>query len=150
MGKGLNIDSVAEAISYAQKMGFLCDKTQLSFILEKLIRKGKGKHMIIAYLSRYHFDRETVEESLRSLCFNPKEEIERLVEKKIGNSPLDDPKKKAKIILFLQRKGFAFEEIGLVRGTDQYHPRERILGSINSFSNELHAQMICHIFDILA
>lgn len=111
LGKGLNIDSVAEAISYAQKMGFLCDKTRLSFILEKLIRKGKGKHMIIAHLSRYHFDRETIEQALASLSFKPREEIERLIEKKIGDSSLDDPKKKRKIILFLQRKGFALEEI---------------------------------------
>ncbi|MCX6987656.1 MAG: regulatory protein RecX [Chlamydiae bacterium] len=109
--KGFSIDSVGQALSYTQKMGFLCDKTRLSFILEKLIRKGKGKHMIIAYLSRYHFDRETIEEALESLAFKPREEIERLIEKKIGNTFLDDPKKKAKIILFLQRKGFALEEI---------------------------------------
>jgi hypothetical protein len=92
-------------------MGFLCDKTRLSFVIEKLIRKGRGKHLIIAHLSKYQFDRETIEEALESLAFKPREEIERLIEKKIGESSLDDPKKKAKIILFLQRKGFALEEI---------------------------------------
>ncbi|NDE82591.1 MAG: regulatory protein RecX [Chlamydiia bacterium] len=109
--KGFSIDSVGEAISYAQKMGFLSDKTRLSFVMEKLIRKGKGKHLIIAHLSKYQFDRQTIEEALQSLSFEPREEIERLIEKKIGNGSLDDPNKKSKIILFLQRKGFALEEI---------------------------------------
>lgn len=109
--KGFCQGSVAEAIDYAKHIGALCDETRLRSVIEKLIGQGKGKRMILAYLARYHFDPQAVAECLQGLSFNPREEIARLLQKKIRNLSLQDPVQRRKMVLFLQRKGFGLDDI---------------------------------------
>lgn len=102
--KGYSETEIAHALQECERLGYLDDQERKLLLIEQMRRKGYGPKRIALRLQ--FLDVEVREEELGD---QDKEKIAAFLEKQ---GDLSDPKKRAKALRSLQRRGFSWEAIG--------------------------------------
>jgi len=104
-------DLTAQLVAHAQQQGWQSDARFLEIFVRQRVNAGDGPMKVIAALQQRGIDESAAQEEMaalqvdwNALCF------ERL-QRKFGDTPPEDAKTKAKMMRFLQQRGFRFEHI---------------------------------------
>jgi len=107
--KGFSKEDSEEAVSWLEERGFVDDASYADALMQYYAGRGYGARRISEELYRRGIEREISEDVLSRLP-DFKDEISSLIEKKLRGSSLT-PEKKNKIVAFLIRRGFGYDEI---------------------------------------
>ncbi len=107
--KGFSQEEAEEAVGWFEERGFLDDDSYADGLVSYYVSRGYGDMRIRQELSRRGIERDICDEKLRSLPERT-EDISRLIERKLGGETVS-PDKKKKIVAFLSRRGFRYDEI---------------------------------------
>ena len=105
-------DVVEQVMEYVKSFGYVNDTNYAKRFIESR-KKTKSKHEITAMLSQKGICRDVISETIAE-CYNSEdahETIRYLVEKKCGSIERCSDKDKKKVLDYLLRKGFTYEEI---------------------------------------
>lgn len=109
LSKGFSKEDSDEAIAWLEERGFVDDKAYADALMQYYSSRGYGARRISEELYRRGISREISEEVLSRIP-DSEDEICALIEKKLHGEALT-PEKKNKIIAFLIRRGFGYDEI---------------------------------------
>ncbi len=107
--KGFSEEESYDAVSWFEKRGFLDDEAYAEALVQYYTARGYGPLRIKKELFHRGIEREICEKIL-SLLPESTDEISRLILKKLHGEELT-PEKKNKIVAFLMRRGFKYDEI---------------------------------------
>lgn len=107
--KGFSEEDSEEAVEWFSEHGFVDDESYADAISKYYTGRGYGKMRVREELKRRGIPREISERVLSEIS-EAKDEIMALIEKRLHGEECDR-EKKAKIIAFLSRRGFGYEEI---------------------------------------
>lgn len=116
--KGFSDTDTRDAVSWFSEHGFVDDEAYTDELVKYYTSRGYGKRRIKDELYRRGISRELTEEATASLP-DFTDEIRGLIEKKLHGEELT-PDKKKKIVAFLIRRGFEYNEIKAAFGTEDF------------------------------
>lgn len=109
LNKGFSEEESRDAVEWFEKRGFLDDEAYAASIVQYYSSRGYGERRIKEELSRRGIDRAVSDELTEALPERT-EEISNLILKKLGREELTAENKR-KIVAFLMRRGFRYDEI---------------------------------------
>lgn len=109
--KGFPEYAVQESLDFLEKVGALSDEKKLSLLVEKAIKKGKGRAYILSMVRQYQLDESLTEKCLERVRESSQETIEKLLSSKLKKYSISVPSERKKMIMFLQRQGFSLDDI---------------------------------------
>ena len=107
--KGFSDEESRDAVEWFSKRGFLDDEAYAGSIVQYYSSRGYGSIRIKEELSRRGIDRAVSDELIEALPERT-DEISSLIFKKLGKEELTAENKR-KIVAFLMRRGFRYDEI---------------------------------------
>ena len=116
--KGFSDTDTRDAVSWFAEHGFVDDEAYTDELVKYYTSRGYGKRRIKEELYRRGISRELCERATDSLS-DFTDEIRGLIEKKLHGEELT-PDKKKKIVAFLIRRGFEYNEIRAAFGTEDF------------------------------
>lgn len=104
---------IERIISECQRLGYLNDVSWLEAYIRSLQNRNMGPQMILYKLYQKGISQEIARQAMSQFYAKdaPQGTIERLLESKFKNPDLSDCSIKRKVVSFLVRKGFAWEDI---------------------------------------
>lgn len=103
--KDISAEIVEEVVLFCRKIGALDDEKLQEKIIEKELRKGKGKAYALAKCKRW-VDQGVITPSLDNVEALEKEAIQKVLEKKKVSLSSLDYKEKTKLFRFFLQRGF--------------------------------------------
>ncbi|MDR0931286.1 MAG: recombination regulator RecX [Clostridiales bacterium] len=119
INKGVPEAVANEALAYVAECGYLDDfDYSVRFIRDAHEIKRHGKMRIVRALREKGVDNATVEAAMNSCEINFSDNIPELIAKKAKGVDMRDYKARQKVVAFLVRRGFSYDEIK--RGIEQF------------------------------
>lgn len=110
ISRGFSEEETSETAAWFEERGVLDDGKYSRELAEYYKRRGFGERKIREELSRHGIPRELIEETLAALG-STERELFALIEKKLCGKSLEDDCTRRKLVAFLTRRGFKFDEI---------------------------------------
>jgi len=107
--RGFSEEESAETAEWFEERGLVDDEAYAKAAAEYYKRRGYGELRIREELRRHGLERALIDETLERLE-PPQDELSELIRKKLRGGEFDADKKR-KLIAFLVRRGFKFDEI---------------------------------------
>ena len=110
---------IEETIEYLKSYGYIDDKRYAVRYFNSRLEQ-KGRRRLFQELQQKGVQASVIQEAWEELCLdgeaheNEKEQIDKLVEKKIGEQKDLSPKEYQRLAGFLARRGFSWEDISSV------------------------------------
>ncbi len=119
LNKNFNIDDIEPVLDALAEQDIQSDLRYGQTVLRKRINKGYGLNYVVAELEQKGLATDTISRVIRDEQIDWFELARHVCETRFGNSEMTTKKDKAKRIRFLQYRGFDFEQISAVLGTDE-------------------------------
>ncbi|MGX9419173.1 recombination regulator RecX [Vibrio sp. WJH972] len=109
--KGYELNEIDETIDYCDGLGYLDDVSFAESVLRQHINRCHGLLRIRQELKQKKIDNDIIDQVLQECQHDWFELAKQAAEKKTANRLQLDQKEKAKLIRYLQYRGFSFDQI---------------------------------------
>jgi SOS response regulatory protein OraA/RecX len=108
---GFSLQARENALQSCKNKGLIDDNLRTEAVIARGIREKKGRNSIKFKLIRLGVSKEAAEKALDEQMGDPQSSIHHWIEKKQHLFSEKSPKNKAKLMQFLLKKGFSYEQI---------------------------------------
>lgn len=102
---------IKDLLTHAQAQGWQSDARFLEIFVRQRVQSGDGPMKLLAALQQRGIDESAAQQAVAELSVDWSEICFERLQRKFGETPPQDAKQKAKMMRYLQQRGFRFDDI---------------------------------------